>query len=54
MWWGRGDAFECVTDLRHVHTTPKSYLELLALYGKLLNKKRQEANDGITRLQNGA
>jgi dynein heavy chain, axonemal len=38
---------------RHVHTTPKSYLELLKLYGALLNKKRKEVDDGISRLANG-
>jgi len=38
---------------RYVYTTPKSFLELLKLYGGLLNKKRSEADRGIDRLANG-
>ena len=38
---------------RHVYTTPKSFLELLKLYGVLLEKKREEANSGIDRLDSG-
>ena len=38
---------------RHVYTTPKSYLELLKLYGVLLDKKRFEAKKNIERLDNG-
>ena len=38
---------------RFVHSTPKTYLELLKLYGTLLEAKR-EANDTATaRLANG-
>jgi len=38
---------------RHVYTTPKSFLELLKLYGVLLDKKRSEAQAGIDRLDSG-
>jgi dynein heavy chain len=38
---------------RHVYTTPKSFLELLKLYGVLLEKKRTEAAKNIDRLDNG-
>uniref|UniRef100_A0A7S2QUS9 Uncharacterized protein n=1 Tax=Triparma pacifica TaxID=91992 RepID=A0A7S2QUS9_9STRA len=38
---------------RHVYTTPKSFLELLKLYGVLLDRKRSEAQSGIDRLDNG-
>ena len=38
---------------RFVYTTPKSFLELLKLYGVLLNSKRKDADDGIERLSNG-
>jgi dynein heavy chain, axonemal len=38
---------------RFVYTTPKSFLELLKLYGTLLNKKRSEADMSIDRLSNG-
>jgi dynein heavy chain len=36
-----------------VYTTPKSFLELLKLYGGLLDKKRKEADVAIDRLANG-
>jgi dynein heavy chain len=38
---------------RQVYTTPKSFLELLKLYGGLLDKKRGDANSAIDRLANG-
>merc|ERR1711871_1315183 len=38
---------------RHVHTTPKSFLELLALYGKTLADKRAFFEAAIDRLNNG-
>eukprot|EP00968_Pinguiococcus_pyrenoidosus_P000337 scaffold23_cov268-Pinguiococcus_pyrenoidosus.AAC.7 len=38
---------------REVHTTPKSYLELLSLYSILLEMKREEADNAIERLANG-
>jgi len=38
---------------RHVYTTPKSFLELLKLYGVLLSKKRRDADAAIDRLANG-
>ena len=38
---------------RHVYTTPKSYLELLKLYGSLLGDKRTAAENSINRLANG-
>ena len=38
---------------RSVYTTPKSYLELLKLYGGLLDDKRSTADAAIERLSNG-
>ena len=38
---------------RHVYTTPKSFLELLKLYGGMLDMKRKEADVAIDRLANG-
>lgn len=38
---------------RFVYTTPKSYLELLKLFGILLQRKRTEADNVIMRLANG-
>ncbi|KAA0166994.1 hypothetical protein FNF28_02917 [Cafeteria roenbergensis] len=38
---------------RHVYTTPKSYLELLKLYNKLLGEKRSESERAIQRLSDG-
>ena len=42
-----------VVERRHVYTTPKSYLELLKLYTELLDHKREEADNAITRLGDG-
>jgi dynein heavy chain len=41
------------SDRRYVYTTPKSYLELLKLYRKLLETKRGESAAAIERLSNG-
>lgn len=38
---------------RYNYTTPKSFLELIALYAKLLNQKTQESEEHIARLENG-
>lgn len=38
---------------RYNYTTPKSYLELIALYSKLLGNKHAELSDRIVRLENG-
>ncbi|KAG2769665.1 Dynein alpha chain, flagellar outer arm [Phytophthora cactorum] len=38
---------------RHVYTTPKSYLELLQLYKKILRKKVEEYAAAIDRLEKG-
>lgn len=38
---------------RHVYTTPKSYLELLQLYKKILKQKFQEYTTAIDRLEKG-
>jgi dynein heavy chain len=38
---------------RHVHSTPKTYLEVLKLYGLLLKKKTDENNTAIARLKTG-
>ncbi len=38
---------------RFVYTTPKSYLELIKLYGTLLQDKRKDAFAAIERLENG-
>ncbi len=38
---------------RYVYTTPKSFLELLKLYETLLQRKRQEYDAAISRLENG-
>lgn len=38
---------------RYNYTTPKSYLELIALYSKLLIEKHSELSDRIVRLENG-
>ena len=38
---------------RQVHSTPKSYLELLKLYTQMLKEKRQENEDAAGRLANG-
>lgn len=39
---------------RHNYTTPKSYLELIALYKSLLARKREELRQAKERLENGA
>ena len=38
---------------RHVHTTPKSYLELLQLFMKILRQKLEEYDNAINRLESG-
>eukprot|EP00937_MAST-01D_sp_MAST-1D-sp2_P001104 g1104.t1 len=38
---------------RHVHTTPKSYLEMVTLYFTLLLQQRKDCNRAIDRLQSG-
>lgn len=38
---------------RYNYTTPKSFLELIALYSKLLGEKHKELSDRIGRLENG-
>jgi dynein heavy chain len=38
---------------RHVYTTPKSYLELLKLYGTLLKEKRNTYKKATSRLNIG-
>ena len=38
---------------REVHTTPKSFLELLKLYVSLLARKRSDSEKGIERLEQG-
>lgn len=38
---------------RYNYTTPKSYLELIGLYTKLLSTKHGELSDRIVRLENG-
>ena len=38
---------------RHVHSTPKTYLEFLKLYGLLLGQKRDENSTAISRLKSG-
>ena len=55
-------SFESVNDVaakflkierRHVYTTPKSYLELLQLFKKILVQKLEEYENAIIRLENG-
>lgn len=38
---------------RYNYTTPKTFLEQIALYGKLLNEKTNNLKMTITRLENG-
>lgn len=38
---------------RYNYTTPKSYLEQISLYGKLLNQKFTELRKKVSRLENG-
>ena len=40
-------------DRRHNYTTPKSYLELINLYVKILTSKHDELESKIVRLNNG-
>lgn len=40
-------------DKRYNYTTPKTFLELIALYSKLLNEKHTELGDRIITLENG-
>ena len=41
------------TDRRFTYTTPKTYLEFLALYNRLVAEKNQDSVDAIERLQSG-
>lgn len=38
---------------RYNYTTPKSYLEQISLYGKLLTQKFSELRKKVSRLENG-
>lgn len=38
---------------RHNYTTPKSFLELISLYSKLLREKTNDTLKKIKRLENG-
>ena len=38
---------------RFNYTTPKTFLELIALYAMLLNEKHSEVNDRVSKLENG-
>jgi len=40
-------------DRRHNYTTPKSFLELINLYVKILNNKHEEVEAKMSRLENG-
>eukprot|EP00918_Siedleckia_nematoides_P036129 GHVU01078544.1.p1 GENE.GHVU01078544.1~~GHVU01078544.1.p1 ORF type:complete len:222 (+),score=64.06 GHVU01078544.1:1660-2325(+) len=40
-------------ELRHNYTTPKSFLELIDFYKKLLQQKRQRVDESIDRLEKG-
>jgi len=40
-------------DKRYNYTTPKSFLEQIALYKRLLNLKHRELQEKIVRLENG-
>ena len=42
-----------LNERRYNYTTPKSFLELINLYSKLIKGKNKEINDKIVRLQNG-
>lgn len=42
-----------LNEKRYNYTTPKSFLEQIALYGKLLSEKVHNIEYGITRLENG-
>lgn len=41
------------SERRYNYTTPKSYLEQISLYSKLLNQKHEELRQKIERLENG-
>ena len=40
-------------DRRHNYTTPKSYLELINIYIKILRNKHEEVEAKMSRLENG-
>uniref|UniRef100_A0A1B0C972 Dyneins heavy chain n=2 Tax=Lutzomyia longipalpis TaxID=7200 RepID=A0A1B0C972_LUTLO len=42
-----------LNEKRYNYTTPKSFLELISLYAKLLTAKNEEAQERIFRLENG-
>lgn len=42
-----------VNEKRYNYTTPKSFLELIALYSKLLTDKTKDNLERISRLENG-
>lgn len=42
-----------LNEKRYNYTTPKSFLELISLYSKLLNEKTCDLKDKIIRLENG-
>lgn len=42
-----------INEKRHNYTTPKSFLELIAIYSKLLTEKTEEMSQKIFRLDNG-
>ncbi|XP_059622514.1 dynein beta chain, ciliary-like [Phlebotomus argentipes] len=42
-----------LNEKRYNYTTPKSFLELISLYSKLLTAKNEEAEERIFRLENG-
>ena len=42
-----------IQERRHVYTTPKSFLELLKLFGGLLQRKQNDVDSLISRLENG-
>lgn len=42
-----------INERRYNYTTPKSFLELISLYSKLLTNKTSETHQKIKRLENG-
>ena len=42
-----------LNDRRHNYTTPKSFLELINLYVKILTSKHEELDSKMKRLENG-
>jgi dynein heavy chain len=42
-----------LNDRRHNYTTPKSFLELINLYLKILTNKHHELDSKMSRLENG-